>query len=48
MENLHVHHLTLRSEAPLQVQSGHKTLSQMKNNLLVLTGSGTWGCKQPC
>jgi hypothetical protein len=48
MENLHVHQLTLCSEAVLQVQSGQKTLSQLKNDLLVLTGSGTWGCKQPC
>jgi hypothetical protein len=48
MENPHVHQLTLCSEAALQVQSGHKTLSQLKNDLLVLTGSGTWGCKQPC
>jgi hypothetical protein len=48
MENLRVHQLTLCSEAALQVQSGNKTLSQMKNDLLVLTGSGTWGCQQPC
>ncbi len=41
MKSRHVHQLTLHSEAVLQVQSGHKTLSQMKNDLLVLTGSGT-------
>ena len=34
-------------EAVLQVQSGHKTLSQLKFDLLVLTGSGMWGWEQP-
>jgi hypothetical protein len=38
---------TPRPEAVLQVQLGHKTLSRVKNDLLVLTGSGTWGCQQP-
>ena len=31
-------------EAVLQVQSCYKPLSQIENDLLVLTGSGTWGC----
>ena len=35
------------SETALQLQSKHKTLSQMKNDLLVLTGAGTMGWKQP-
>ena len=34
-------------EAVLQVQSKHKTLSQMNNGLLVLTGAGTMGWQQP-
>jgi hypothetical protein len=34
-------------EAVLQFQAEHKTLSQMKNDLLVLTGAGTRGWKQP-
>jgi hypothetical protein len=31
-------------EAVLQVQSNYKPLSQIQDDLLVLTGSGTWGC----
>ena len=47
MENLIVPGPTPCPEAVLQVQSKHKTLSQMKNDLLVLTGAGTMGWKQP-
>ena len=41
MENLHLCGLIPCPEAVLQVQSRYKTLSQVKNDLLVLTGSGT-------
>jgi aspartate aminotransferase-like enzyme len=47
MENLIVPGPTPCPEAVLQVQSKHKTLSQMKNDLLVLTGAGTMGWQQP-
>ena len=47
MEYLVVSGPTPCPEAVLQVQSKHKTLSQMKNDLLVLTGAGTMGWKQP-
>ena len=47
MENLIVPGPTPCPEAVLQVQSKHKTLSQVKNDLLVLTGAGTGGWEQP-
>jgi hypothetical protein len=47
MKNPGVSWPTSYPEAVLQVQSKHKTLSQMKNDLLVLTGAGTGGWKQP-
>jgi hypothetical protein len=47
MENLGVPGPTPCPEVVLQVQSKHKTLSQMYNDLLVLTGAGTGGWKQP-
>ena len=47
MENPNVPVPTPCHAAALQFQSKHKATSQMKNDLLVLTGSGTWGCKQP-
>ena len=43
MEDLVVPGPTTCPEAVLQVQSKHKTLSQMNNDLLVLTGAGTGG-----
>ena len=47
MENLNVPVPTPYTAAALQFQSKHKTLSQLKNDLLVLTGAGTRGWKQP-
>ena len=47
MEYLVVPGPTPCPEAVLQAQSKHKTLSQMKNDLLVLTGAGTGGWQQP-
>ena len=47
MENLSISGPTPCPAAVLQFQSKHKTLSQLKNDLLVLTGAGTRGWKQP-
>jgi hypothetical protein len=47
MENLRMPGSTPCPEAVLQFQAEHKTLSQLKNDLLVLTGAGTRGWKQP-
>ncbi len=47
MENLYIPGPTTCPETVLQFQSKHTTLSQLKNNLLVLTGAGTKGRKQP-
>jgi hypothetical protein len=47
MKNLRLPGPTLCSQPRLQVQSQFKTLSEIKNDLLLLTGSGTWGCQQP-
>jgi hypothetical protein len=47
MKNLGVPWPTPCPEAVLQIQSKHKTLSQVKNDLLVLTGAGTGGWEQP-
>jgi hypothetical protein len=44
MDNLRLPVPTLCSEAVLRTQSDYKPLSQIENDLLLLTGSGTWGC----
>jgi hypothetical protein len=47
MENLVISGPTPCPETVLQVQSKHKTLSQMKNDFRVFTGAGTMGWQQP-